>query len=88
MAIRYPASDGGPHPAAAFIDDMTFGESLARVLREPELDVELTFGAPIDGAAWTRRELVAASRDFVVRTLGLESTADVSITPKRSRRAA
>jgi 1-acyl-sn-glycerol-3-phosphate acyltransferase len=35
VAIRYPAPDGRPDPAAAFVDDMTFAASLVRVLGAP-----------------------------------------------------
>ena len=87
VAIRYPGPGGRPHPAAAFIDDMSFATSLTRILREPELHVELTFGAPLDGACHTRRELVAAARDFVVATLGLRAT-DAPPSRARRRRAA
>jgi 1-acyl-sn-glycerol-3-phosphate acyltransferase len=71
VAIRYPGADGTPNVAPAFVDDMTFVESLRRVLREPALEVELDFGAAIPAADLGRRELAALSRGLVAASLGL-----------------
>jgi len=69
VAIRYPDHAGGPNPAAIFIDDMTFAESLRRVLDAGGLTVELTFGAPIVAAGRTRRALAYLSREAIVDAL-------------------
>src|SRR5262249_12595697 len=46
VAIHYPTRDGAPDPAAAFVGEMTFVESLARVLRRRQPDAR--------AASWRR----------------------------------
>lgn len=73
VAIRYPDPLGHPNPSAAFIDDMTFGASLLRVLRERDLRVELHWGFPLPSRGRTRRELATAACAWI---------ADVLATPR------
>ncbi len=90
VAIRYTDAAGRLQPAAAFVGDMTFVESLRRVLREPLIDAELTFGAPI-AAARSRRELARATREWIVRALGLRGDglgAQPNVRDRPPRRAA
>lgn len=79
VAIRIVEDDGSPAAAAAFVDDMTFVESLGRVLARPRLVVELTFGPPIWSADQTRRQLAMRCRSFVAEVLGLEDPAPVAV---------
>jgi len=72
VAVRYPGPAGRPDPAAAFVGDMTFVASLARVLRRRQLEARLTFGPVVLPADLTRRELAAVSHAFVA--LALECT--------------
>lgn len=88
VAIRYRELDGTTSTAAAFVDDMTFGASLARVLARPGLVVELTFGPPVYAADRTRRALAAHCRAFVAATLGLDEPAPADATRRALRRAA
>jgi 1-acyl-sn-glycerol-3-phosphate acyltransferase len=71
VALRYVNEAGRPSSAAAFIDDMTFGGSLARVIAEPALRAEVHFGVPIASLGRTRRELAADARETIARTLAL-----------------
>ncbi len=71
VAIRYLDADGAPCAAASFIDDMSFASSLVQVLREPVIEVALTFGSPIPALGKTRRELRDLTRGFVLSALGL-----------------
>jgi len=75
VAIRYPGPDGSPNPAAAFIDDMSFGTSLLRVVREPSLRAEVRFGTPLDGAGRRRGELAAAAHAVIANALALPVSA-------------
>src|SRR6185295_20149143 len=84
-AIRYPGPDGRPNPAAAFIDDMTFGGSLLRVMREPWLRAEIRFGTPLAATGRSRRELAAAARAVIVDALALPASAALA-PPERVRR--
>jgi 1-acyl-sn-glycerol-3-phosphate acyltransferase len=93
VAIRHLEPDGTTSAAAAFVDDMTFAESLARVLERPRLTTELIFGPPIWAADKTRRELTAQCRTFIAGALGFEDAPParaVSTGPTRplERRAA
>jgi len=71
VAIRYTDPDGRRNDAPAFIDDLTFVDSLRRILREPEIVAELTFGEPLPAARMTRRELTDKARDFIAGALGI-----------------
>jgi 1-acyl-sn-glycerol-3-phosphate acyltransferase len=88
VAIRYRELDGTTSAAAAFVDDMSFATSLARVLARPGLVVELTFGAPVYAADKTRRQLATHCRTFVASTLGCTSAAGSEPAEPRLRRAA
>jgi 1-acyl-sn-glycerol-3-phosphate acyltransferase len=89
VAIRYRELDGARSAAAAFVDDMTFGGSLARVLARPRLVAELTFGPPIYAADKTRRALAAQCQAFIAGTLGVEAPAAPASRPRHvTRRAA
>jgi 1-acyl-sn-glycerol-3-phosphate acyltransferase len=86
VAIRYPAADGTANPAPAFVDDMTFVDSLRRLLREPSVDVELDFAAPIRSVDLERRDLAALARGAVAAALRLPRV-DVEPDPVRRRPA-
>jgi 1-acyl-sn-glycerol-3-phosphate acyltransferase len=75
VALRYRRRDGAPAPEAAFIDDMTFAGSLARIVRADALHAELVFGPLLSPAGRTRRELAALARDFVARALHFPAAA-------------
>lgn len=71
VAIRYRRPDGERELAAAFVGDMTFVESLRRVLHRPMLDAELVFAPSIPSRGRTRRELAAAAERAVAEALGV-----------------
>jgi len=83
VAIRHVEPDGTPSVAAAFVDDMTFADSLARILTRPSIVTELVFGPPIWAADKTRRELADRCRSFVAGELGFD---DAPAESKRMRR--
>jgi 1-acyl-sn-glycerol-3-phosphate acyltransferase len=70
VAIRYPRADDSANPAAAFVDDMTFVDSLVRIAREPALSARLTFAAPIRARTMARRDLAALARRRIAEALG------------------
>jgi len=93
VAIRYPRADGSPNPAAAFVDDMTFVDSLVQIAAEPAVAVELTLAPPIPTAGASRRVLAAAARRFIAEALGMPALAAASehvarLPPVAWRRAA
>jgi 1-acyl-sn-glycerol-3-phosphate acyltransferase len=83
VAIRHLERDGTTSAAAAFIDDMTFADSLARILTRPAIVTELVFGPPIWAADKTRRELADRCRAFIAGAL--EFAAEPA-APERMRR--
>jgi 1-acyl-sn-glycerol-3-phosphate acyltransferase len=88
VAIRHREVDGSRSAAAAFVDDMTFADSLARVLDRPRIVTELTFGAPIWSADKTRRDLAARCRVFIAGALGFAVPPATSVAAPIVRRAA
>ena len=70
-AIRYLDADGARSAAAPFVGDMTFVDSLLRVLRAPVLRAEVSFGSLLGGVGRTRRELAARAVADVARLLGV-----------------
>jgi 1-acyl-sn-glycerol-3-phosphate acyltransferase len=76
VALRYPGSDGRPDPTPAFIDSMTFVESLRRVVRAPAIRAEVVFGTPLATRGASRRLVAGAAERVVRRTLGLPPFVD------------
>jgi 1-acyl-sn-glycerol-3-phosphate acyltransferase len=69
VAIRYPDALGRPNPAAVFIDDMTFVDSIRRILASGGLAVELSFCEAISPLGRTRRELAHRARQAIIAAL-------------------
>lgn len=70
-AVRYLDSDRQLHPAADFVGDMTFVQSMMAILKAPGMTAQLRLLHPIDtSAASHRRELADAARHVISRTLG------------------
>ena len=78
VAIRYRDAAHRPATSAAFIDDMTFMESLQRITAEPELHAELVFGPSWSAIGRTRRELARASHEWIAATLGVPAKVEPS----------
>lgn len=70
VAIRYPDPDGSKvHPAALYIDDISFIDSTRRMLGATQLEVEIYFGEPISAANKSRDELARHAETEVRRFL-------------------
>jgi len=69
-ALRYLDEQGNLHPAADFIGDMTFAQSMLAILKAPPMKAELIQLAPIETAGSHRRELAAATRTLIAEALG------------------
>lgn len=70
VAIRYPDPEGGlTHSAALYIDDMTFTESINRMLGATDLVVEIYFGEAISAENKTRTELAQHAETEVRKIL-------------------
>ncbi len=71
VAIRYAKPDGSPNPAPAYVDKMSFGESLSRILGEPRLVAEVTYLDPLPSQGLNRRELAAIAEQTIASALSL-----------------
>ncbi|NKF22896.1 lysophospholipid acyltransferase family protein [Solimonas marina] len=70
IALRYlPVADG--RDVAPFVGDDDLFRHLLRVLREPRIDVELTYCAPLEALGRERTELAAAAQAAIEDALGL-----------------
>lgn len=71
VAIRYCHPDGSLNTAPAYTDNISFGESLKRVLAQPAIHAELVFAAPIPASGKSRRELAALAEKAIASALNL-----------------
>ncbi|HWW04931.1 lysophospholipid acyltransferase family protein [Collimonas sp.] len=70
-ALRYLDDQGALHPAADFIGDMTFAQSMLAILKAPPMKAELIQLTPIDTTGSHRRELAVIARSAIAEALGL-----------------
>jgi 1-acyl-sn-glycerol-3-phosphate acyltransferase len=77
FAVRYVDAQGKLHPAADFIGETTFAESMQLILQSGEIIAELIQlpSIPTDGAH--RREVAQAAREAVARGLGVSLESSV-----------
>jgi 1-acyl-sn-glycerol-3-phosphate acyltransferase len=68
-ALRYVGADGTFHPAAEFIGDMSFAESMIAILNGENINAELTILPVISTAGAHRRELAVATHDAIAMAL-------------------
>jgi 1-acyl-sn-glycerol-3-phosphate acyltransferase len=77
--LQYQTPQGAYTNAAAYCDDISFGQSLWRLLGEKEVVARLSFGMPIRGD--NRRELAEAAYREIASALGFELTGNPPETP-------
>jgi 1-acyl-sn-glycerol-3-phosphate acyltransferase len=70
-AIGYRLSDGESTIAAAFIDELSFAESVAKIISTKTMIAAITFAPQIDASAMTRRELALNSEVAIARILNV-----------------
>jgi len=71
VAIRYVHRDGTANISPAYVDDMSFADSLHRILAEPELVAEITYLEPLPVQGLSRRELAALAERAIANALNL-----------------
>jgi len=81
VAIRYLHPDGTINTTPAYIDEMSMGDSLKRVLGEKNIQAELTFLAPISSHGKTRRELALEAEAAISSALHLANPRSGTGTP-------
>lgn len=72
IAIAYREEDGERSMAPAYIEDITFAQSLRALLDRPKLIVDVTCGDPLAADAMKRRELASACESLIARILGVK----------------
>jgi 1-acyl-sn-glycerol-3-phosphate acyltransferase len=83
-ALRYVGKDGQFHPAADFVGDMSFGQSLLTILRASGMTAQLTLLPAIaTGTASHRRELAEATHQAIASALGYTMPVVAQIEPGR-----
>ncbi len=69
IALRYQDENGQRSDAAVYIDDISFGESLWRILSAPRLQVRLIASSPIPTVDRDRRALTHAAHQHISEAL-------------------
>jgi 1-acyl-sn-glycerol-3-phosphate acyltransferase len=75
VAIRYHDKDNRPNPDAAYIDDMTFVESLWKILSSRDLHARLTTTPALDTQVENRRTLALEAHHHITLALSLAPSA-------------
>jgi 1-acyl-sn-glycerol-3-phosphate acyltransferase len=83
VAIRYEENSGAHSTAAAYIDDISFGTSMWRILCTPELHVRLLATAPLDAQVMDRRSLTRISHERISDALRAAASPNfhIPVTP-------
>jgi 1-acyl-sn-glycerol-3-phosphate acyltransferase len=71
VAVRYVNRDGSLNSSPAYVDNMSFCDSLRRILAEPELVAEITYLEPLAVQGRSRRELAALAEKAIASALNL-----------------
>jgi len=77
-AIRYTHADGSLNMAAAYVDELTFADSLALILSQAIIYAELEFLPPIPAQGKARRELARDAEYAIASALNLAVPNEVS----------
>ncbi len=69
VAIRYFGENGEIDTAPAYIDDLSFGDSVKQILRRPRIHAELHFAATVTPHGKNRRELAGVLHNTITNAL-------------------
>lgn len=69
VALRYLTSEGNRHLGPAYIDDISFADSLKRIMAQKSMIAEITFAPPIVAEGYTRRELALKAESAIATIL-------------------
>jgi 1-acyl-sn-glycerol-3-phosphate acyltransferase len=84
VALRYLAAAGQPSSVADYIDDMSLGQSMVRLLRDGPLIARVEFLPPLASRAAERRRLAAAAHASIAAALDQSAAAPDSLERKHS----
>jgi 1-acyl-sn-glycerol-3-phosphate acyltransferase len=89
VALRYTRSDGARSTAPSYVNDMSFMDSIWRILAEPKICAEVIFAHPVAAISRNRRELARYAEAQIREALNLapdttpEILADLPSAPPR-----
>jgi 1-acyl-sn-glycerol-3-phosphate acyltransferase len=72
-ALRYERPDGARCAEASFAGEITFMQSLGRIVRQRRIVARVEFLPPIECAGLDRRSVASAARNAIASSLGLPS---------------
>lgn len=72
-ALRYLDTGGKLHPEVDFSGDLSFAQSMVKVLAGPPVRAELTCLAPIKAAGANRRDLAQAAQDEIAAVVEIDA---------------
>jgi 1-acyl-sn-glycerol-3-phosphate acyltransferase len=72
VAIRYAHTDGSLNTAPAYVDELTFADSLLLILSQQVIYAEMVFRQPIHAHGKTRRELAREAELAIADALNLQ----------------
>lgn len=70
-AIRYTHADGSLNIAPAYVDELTFGDSISLILSQKIIYAEIQFMPPIHAHGKQRRDLAMEAERVIARALNL-----------------
>jgi 1-acyl-sn-glycerol-3-phosphate acyltransferase len=71
VALRYRSSDGEPTDVPAYIGELSFGESLAKIIAQKSMTAEITFAPAIEANKLNRRDLALRAEAAVAAILNV-----------------
>lgn len=71
VAIRYIHDNGTLNAAPAYVDELSFGDSLLQILSQPVIYADMVFKEPIHAHGKTRRELAREAELSIAEALNL-----------------
>ena len=77
-AVSYVDAAGVPHDSIDFIGEMTFAQSMVRILCGKPVTARLECLAPLDSVGAHRRDLALAAHAAVATSLGVAEKTEVS----------
>jgi hypothetical protein len=85
IAIRYQDDNGTHSTTAAYIDDLSFGASMWRILSTPVLHARLIATPPLGAHAMDRRSLARMSHERISTALHLAASPNfhIPLTPSQ-----
>ena len=78
-AIRYLHADGSLNITPAYIDDLSFADSLKLIISQDEIFVDVQFMTPIEAGGKVRRELAHEAQDAIAAALRLQVEPEITV---------